>query len=493
MNWRSTLTALAAAAVVAAAGAASGQTTRDEEFARRQYDAGLAFLRDGRYAEALKDFQAVVDGFASSSLADDAMLRIAEYHLDVAGDPATAMATVEALLKRYPSGTAAPFAHVLAGRVALAGGRGEAQLSGALASFDRAVMLYPRSLVVPEATFHAGEALQSVRQHEEALERFVRVSLEYPATSWAIRADLAAARSLVATGRAAAAPAVVQRARSRALAAGDAALADEALRLNTILYRLYLKPQARSRFGFGQAFAGGRQIRDVVAMRFAPAGDLWVATSNGAVGYAAADGSPAGSLASAQGRGLTVLADGSMQLVHRGGLQGPRTPPRTFAAADGRPLDDVAAAVGLSTGDVVVADRRRRAVLRFAPDGRPGASFAAVNASALAVSPMDEVAALDRDAKSVAVFDRDGRPVTRIATKGTGYQLNNPVDVAFDTLGHLYVADRNTGQVLVFDLRGSLVTTVASDRVRQPAAIAVDAAGRLYVADDRARQVLVFR
>lgn len=491
MNWRHALMG-AAVALVGLAGPVSGQTTRDEEFARRQYDTGLAFLRDGRYAEALKDFQAIVDGYASSSLADDAMLRIAEYHLDVARDAGAASAAIEMLLKQYPTGSAAPAAHVLAGRVALSGGRGEAQLSSALASFDRAVRLYPRSLVVPEATFHAGEALQSVRQHDEALERFVQVSLEYPATSWAIRADLAAARSLVAVGRAASAPAVVQRARARALAAGDAELAESALRLNSVLYRLYLKPQGQSRFAFDRAFGGGRQIRDVVGMQFAATGELWVATSSGAVGYGA-DASPAGSLAAAQVRGLLRATDGTVQAVHRGGLQAPRTPPRVFAGADGRPLDDIAAGVMLSTGDVVLADRRRRGLVRFGADGGSGSAFAAVNASALAVSPMDEVAALDRDGKSVSLFDRDGRPIGRIATKGAGYQLNNPVDVAFDALGHLYVADRNAAQVLVFDIGGTLVATVSSAGMRQPVAVALDAAGRLYVADDRARQVLVFR
>jgi len=49
-----------------------------EDLARRQYDSGLSFVQNGRYAEALKDFQAVVDSFPQSAAADDALLAAAE-------------------------------------------------------------------------------------------------------------------------------------------------------------------------------------------------------------------------------------------------------------------------------------------------------------------------------------------------------------------------------------------------------------------------------
>ena len=45
-------------------------------------------LQNHRYAEALKDLQAVVDSFATTSMADNALLQIAQYQLDVARDVA---------------------------------------------------------------------------------------------------------------------------------------------------------------------------------------------------------------------------------------------------------------------------------------------------------------------------------------------------------------------------------------------------------------------
>ena len=49
--------------------------------------AAWSSIAPGRYAEALKDFQTVAEGYATSTVADDAMLAIAEYQLDVAARP----------------------------------------------------------------------------------------------------------------------------------------------------------------------------------------------------------------------------------------------------------------------------------------------------------------------------------------------------------------------------------------------------------------------
>jgi hypothetical protein len=169
------------------------------------------------------------------------------------------------------------------------------------------------------------------------------------------------------------------------------------------------------------------------------------------------------------------------------------------APRDGGPqkvLDDLSAVAILSTGDRLVADRSARAVYRFDAAGKFVSPFASVRASRIAVGPGDLVALLDRDTKSVTVVDRDGKPSARIMTKGTGYQLDNPADVAFDALGHLYVLDRSA--VAVFTASGRLVTTFAppaqgAGGFRDASAFAVDEAGRLYIYDERTERVQIFQ
>ena len=42
---------------------------------------------------------------------------------------------------------------------------------------------------------------------------------------------------------------------------------------------------------------------------------------------------------------------------------------------------------------------------------------------------------IDKDAKAITILDRDGKPLSKILPKGANYQLDEPVDLAFDRLG----------------------------------------------------------
>jgi hypothetical protein len=159
-------------------------------------------------------------------------------------------------------------------------------------------------------------------------------------------------------------------------------------------------------------------------------------------------------------------------------------------------LDDLSAVAILSTGDRLVADRSARAVYRFDAAGRFMSPFASVRASRIAVGPGDTVALLDRDTKSISILDRDGKAGARIMTKGTGYELKNPTDLAFDALGHLYVLERDA--VDVFTTTGTLVTTFTpqpqgSGAFRDASAFALDEAARLYIYDEHAERVQVYQ
>ncbi len=110
--------------LLAALGVTTGaQQGNNEEFARRQYESGLAFMNNAQYAEGLKDLQAVIDTFATTSVADNALLRIAQYQLDTQHDFDTAKITIDRLLKQFADSDSAPMAYVITGRLALARGR----------------------------------------------------------------------------------------------------------------------------------------------------------------------------------------------------------------------------------------------------------------------------------------------------------------------------------------------------------------------------------
>ena len=166
--------------LVAAVLGVSAAAQQNEEFARRQYESGMSFLQNHRYSEALKDLQAVVDTFATSSVADNALLQIAQYQLENARDLDAAQTSVDRLLKEFPDTDSAPMAHVLSGRIAFTKGRTPADLDAALAAFERVPRLFPGNDAVAAAGYYAGETLRAVRRDADALDRYRRVTMEYP-------------------------------------------------------------------------------------------------------------------------------------------------------------------------------------------------------------------------------------------------------------------------------------------------------------------------
>src|SRR5829696_7062631 len=106
----SLLAAIAAGAAVLPLGAQS-----NEDLARRTLESGRAFLRAQNYGEAIKDFEAVLQRYPTSTVADDALLELATYQLDVQRDPAAAQARAKELQSKYPGSDSAPMALVLEG------------------------------------------------------------------------------------------------------------------------------------------------------------------------------------------------------------------------------------------------------------------------------------------------------------------------------------------------------------------------------------------
>lgn len=474
---------------------------RDDEFAQRQFASGLSFLQNKRYTEALKDFQAVVDSFPRSVVADDALLQIALYQLEIAQDHAAAQAATDRLLKDYPDADSAPMGYVVGGRLAIAKGHAPADVDAALASFERVPRLFPGADAVPAAGFYAGETLRIVRRTDDAVDRFNRVVLGYPRSIWAARATLSAAMALAQSDRAARAIEGLQRVREHFPGSPEAAMA---LNFNTIIYRLFVRLATQPAFAFSGRFVGAEslKLKDVVGIVVDASGQTFLGYNKGVAVFDAkaalartivAD-NPSAFFVDDRGRVVLIRRD---QMTIAGGetstLAVPPSPNGKI-----RQLEELPSAVVLSNGDRLVADPKGKAVLRFSAAGKFVGTFAPVNTERLALSRLEDVAMIDRETKGIVLVDRDGKTLSKLPSKGMGYELDNPVDVAFDSLGHLYVLDRGRPSVLIFGAKNRLITTLTVPEkepggLSKPQALALDGAGRLYVFDDRAQRIQVYQ
>lgn len=475
-----------------------------EDVARRQYQSGLDFMRAGRFSEALKDFQTVVDSYPTSSVADDAQLGIARYQLEALHDGAAAQETAEELLKKFPAGDTVPLAYVVAGQAILARGLTPASVDAALANFARVPRLFPGNAAVAPAVSEAGDTLRRLGRCTEAAERFDRVLTEYPRTVWSARARVSSAECLVAAARPYDAMETLQHVVSTAAGTREA---DRARAWNTILHRLYVRALSHPAYRpAGRTIAGaGGKLRDVTALQLA-GGSLVVASRNGVL-VIDEKGNPVRSAAAGDTRAVAVDGQDRLVIVQKALVQQQEpgaTAPKLLTLTTPRPeggqarvLDDLSAVAILSTGERLIADRSVRTVGRFDAAGKYLGAFAAARAVRLAVGPADTVALIDRDTKSVNVLDRTGKPLWKVAGKSGEYELQSPQDIAFDPLGHLYVLD--SASVLVFAPAGQFVTASALGEKGAPTALrdatsmALDPYARLFVYDDRTEQVQVFQ
>lgn len=473
----------------------------NEELPRRQYESGLAFLKGQRYSEALKDFQAIIDSFPKSVVADNALLQTALYQVDVAGDLGAAQAAIDQLLKVYPETDAAPMAYVVGGRISMAKGRSPADLDAAVASFERVERLFPGNDAGPAAGFYAGEALRLGRRHEDALVRYRRVTASYPSSPWAARANLAAGFCLVQVDRAPAALAEVQRVRQMLPASLEATAA---LNINSILYRLHVRAPQGPPFTFSGRYLGPERSNfdDVIGVRVDALNRVLLGHNKGVAVFDAL-GALSASVTAQNPTAFFVDESNRIVFARDGALHTERvastlvTVPQP-APKPPRPVE-IAAAIALSSGQRLVADKKDKMIVRYDLGGRYlGPFMAAINTERMAINALDDVAILDRDVKAITIVDRDGKPLSKISAKGANYQLDEPVDLAFDRLGYLYVLDRGKSSVLVFGPKNRLIAnfTIAENTpgaFNKARALGLDAAGRLYIFDEKTKRIQVYR
>src|SRR5690606_14311472 len=135
------------------------------------------------------------------TVADDALLELAVYELQVARNPAGAESHANGLLKRYPTSDSAPMAQVVLGRVKLAHGLSPDQLDAAVAEFDRVARVYPGTEAVPASMYFGAEAARLAGDRDEAIGRFTQLATEFPNSIWTADALIGSALSLTAAGQ----------------------------------------------------------------------------------------------------------------------------------------------------------------------------------------------------------------------------------------------------------------------------------------------------
>ena len=486
------------AAFLACASLAAAQETPDQQ-ARRLLEDGRAYQAQGKQKQALDNFNIVVSSFPNTDSVGQALLEIGRYHMEVEGDAAKARAAFEQVTKQHARSDAAPGAYYYQGLLTLNRATTAPEIEDALAQFARVETLYPtNSTWVPRALAASALAHRRAGRYAEATDLNRRVSLEYPASDAAAAAQYEIGRALALQGQPQQAMEEFQQVRNRF---PQSAWAEPALQRTTALYRLF--GGAKPSFSLDPAFSAGSGdvVKDVRALLVASPLALWIASekTKSAVPIDASGKLGAGFTAE-DPRTLTLSPQGEVILASRTAVRIGVKDIRTFTTppekpgAPPKPVDKILAAALTPGGAVLVSDEDREAILRYDGKGEyqgtfPGGRDAAKRkVTRIVLDGEGGIVALDRDEKTVRVWDETGRLLRSVGPVG----LKRPADIAVDAFRNLYVADEEIG-VLVYNLQGQLLVTVASPELRRARALALDATGAVLVYDERAQRVLRYR
>jgi outer membrane protein assembly factor BamD (BamD/ComL family) len=483
-------------ALLGVAAAASPQETADQQ-ARRLLDDGRTYLAQGKQKQALDNFNIVVTSFPNTDSVGHALIEIGRYHMEE-GDAAKARAAFDQVTQAHARSEAAPGAYYYLGMLTLNRATTAPEIEDALAQFARVETLYPTSDWVPRAIAAQALAHRRAGRYPEATDLNRRVSLEYPASDAAAGAQYEIGRALALSGQPRLAIEEFQQVRNRF---PKSAWAEPALQRSTALYRLF--GGQRPTFAPDPAFSAGAGdlLKDVRALIVTATGALWIASEKtGSATPIDTAGKVGAGLTAEDPRTLALAPSGEVILASRTAVRiGPKdirtftTPPEKPGALP-KPVDKILAAAITPGGAVLVSDEDREAILRYDGKGEyqgtfPGARFAAKRkVTRILLDGEGGIVVLDRDEKTVRVFDEGGRLLRSVGPGG----LKRPADVAVDAFRNLYVADEETG-VHVFNPQGQLITTITGPELRRARAVTLDATGAVLVYDDRAERVLRYR
>jgi TolA-binding protein len=471
------------------------------ELARQHLESGTQFYEQGRYNQALNDFQIIVTSMADTEYADDALLRIGRYYLDIEEDFEQAKTNLDALLQRYPTGNAAPGAYYYLGEVVFRSDRTGRAIDDALANYQR-VFIYANNPWIPAALYSTGLALERQGKFQEAVDAYYQVIVDHRRSEWSAGALLGVGRASVRQGQPIEAMAQFQEVRNVYPESGEA---DAALDWLTLLFRFYGAPLLGESVSFRRddGFTAGvsDELKDVKALRISESGIHVLERGRKRVVTFDWKGQVAGTRAAADGYGLAVDPRGQVVIANEKGLVLDGTP-RSFMVQgkDGpEPLEKIRWAVRDRLGEVYVYDEKQKKILRFDESGRELGVFPDATPREVLAMEVDQrgnIVLLDKKDRDVMVYSPEGRVLARIPTKRGG-QLNfkEASDIALDPAGYLYILDEDQAQIAVFDAAYQHLTTLTtqslgSGALQEPVTLDVDASGDLYVYDKKSKAIV---
>ncbi|MEM7586171.1 MAG: tetratricopeptide repeat protein [Acidobacteriota bacterium] len=481
-------------------------TAAQDPAAERLFAEALRVLEGGDPSSSLKELQLLVQQFPTDRLAPKALLQIADIQRALGQREATVRA-LEQLRSEYGRSLESAAAFVRQAEIEAEEARRVSDLEAARATFRRVPLLYGRESY-PEledrvrARLRTGEISLQLGDNATAVAELLAAVEDEAASHLTGRTRLLLATALTRTGEWVAAAEVLQRlAAEEGAATSTEAERAAAIRQLSLIHRQVIRPQSglppwlsATRYP-----ASGLQLKEPTGVAAAEDGRLVIVDQRlPLVALIGADGAFSESIA-LRDAGRPGWSSGAAYTVTETRILLPfvsQESPRFLEPVPGKekPLKGLQAAERGPFGDWFVLAKGWRSLLAF-QSARQGQELLATSKPEpkdIAQDFLGRIYVLDGKGKQVLRLGVDRRQAD-VLLEGA---WRRPVAITVDLLGNLYVLDRGNRTIDLYDANGRKQSTLGpvltgGIELRNPVDLAVDGSGRLFIADSKLPYVIL--
>ncbi len=436
---------------------------------QRLFESGMAFKVNQNYEQALREFNLLVQQYPESDFADNALLEIGRYHLQV-GETDQALAVFQQVVNAYGRSDSADNAHLYIGRVQFQ--RGE--LDAAYTTFFHIKGAFPQSDVLDESFYNLARISSLRGHHEKALYFLSLIYTRFSESDIFDDALLQAAYCYYQIGK-----------------------AEEALKMTGVITEGPRMPAAQNMTRDLLRFFLNRKYR-VAKPYFQMDSPALLEAAPGDMLYVSADRESFIQLVS-PGKNRRQNTAGEVQALYDSPVNGlyfstgdqlfllqDRTPLRFVA--DGEPLTEITSFFVDHFGRYWLYDKDNNVVYRYNKDRSLDRKFVMGKVDFIKLRRDGNIFVVGDSRDLIEVRDMDGMVKKRMN------QYPDVVDLGFDGLGNVYLlADRGRNLVVLrHDL--SLFQTLVLESVTGSSTrydhLAVDDAGNVYISSTRNNQIV---
>jgi|GEM_PF-4860787 len=430
--------------------------SENESIARKMYESGMAFYKNGKYEFALKDFDTVIKSFPKTEWAGLSLFQKGIYYREQKADLQEAEKQYERFTQDFPAHRKMPIALVNLGEIQLELSKNKVELNEPIATFERLLRLFPESASAAKAAYLAARAHKKRGEVQKALQKIQKVDKNFKNTGYYPDAILLKGLVLATEGEYVEAARQLQELVSFKRGSEQA---KKALRYLAALQRLNLESDYKYKIDSSFSLEKSQEFDEPKSIHIINNKKIVLFDIDlKRIFYLDLKGKLTDAPEVIGTANLiTVSNDGKIMLLDREGnlqINGKKIPLKIISDGESILLTEPALACTDSLGNLYVVSSNREHIFRFDRSGSfqtrlSKREFDEIRSISFDI--FDHLYVIDDDYDGILIFNQRGGDAGTIKATGAGYKLDEPAVLKFDSFNNLYVYDEDKNVIIVFN------------------------------------------